>query len=251
MTTFSWLQLALYLFVLLLLVKPLGSYMARVYQGERTFLSPVVRPVERLVYRIVGLRPDEEMGWKTYALALMFFTLVGILTLYGLERLQSVLPLNPQHLGAVKPGLAFNTSVSFNTNTNWQNYGGETTMSYLTQMLGLAVHNFLSAAAGMAVLVALVRGFVRHSAKTLGNFWVDMTRSILYILLPLSLILAVVLVSQGVVQTFHHSQQVALLQSTQDTNWTDCQSASVGTWPGCFPDCHQDARNERRRFLQR
>ncbi len=217
MTTFSWLQLALYMFVLLLLVKPLGSYMARVYQGERTFLSPVVRPVERIVYRIVGLRPDEEMGWKTYALALMFFTLVGILTLYGLERLQSVLPLNPQHLGAVKPGLAFNTSVSFNTNTNWQNYGGETTMSYLTQMLGLAVHNFLSAAAGMTVLVALVRGFVRHSAKTLGNFWVDMTRSILYILLPLSLILAVILVSQGVVQTFHNSQQVALLQSTQDT----------------------------------
>ena len=217
MTTFSWLQLALYMFVLLLLVKPLGSYMARVYQGERTFLSPVVRPVERLVYRIVGLRPDEEMGWKTYALALMFFALVGILTLYGLERLQSALPLNPQHLGAVKPGLAFNTSVSFNTNTNWQNYGGETTMSYLTQMLGLAVHNFLSAATGMAVLIALVRGFVRHSAKTLGNFWVDMTRSILYILLPLSLILAVILVSQGVVQTFHNSQQVALLQSTQDT----------------------------------
>ncbi len=170
MTTFSWLQLALYLFVLLLLVKPLGSYMARVYQGERTFLSPVVRPVERIVYRIVGLRADEEMGWKTYALALLFFTLVGILTLYGLERLQSVLPLNPQHLGAVKPGLAFNTSISFNTNTNWQNYGGETTMSYLTQMLGLAVHNFLSAATGMTVLIALVRGFVRHSGQHARQF---------------------------------------------------------------------------------
>jgi len=231
MTTFSWLQLTLYLFVLLLLVKPLGSYMARVYQGERTFLSPVVRPVERIVYRIVGLRPDEEMGWKTYALALLFFTLVGILTLYGLERLQSVLPLNPQHLGAVKPGLAFNTSVSFNTNTNWQNYGGETTMSYLTQMLGLAVHNFLSAAAGMTVLVALVRGFVRHSGNTLGNFWVDMTRSILYILLPLSLILAVVLVSQGVVQTFHHSQQVSLLQSTQDVTGQTVSEQTLALGP--------------------
>jgi K+-transporting ATPase ATPase A chain len=231
MTTFSWLQLALYMFVLLLLVKPLGSYMARVYQGERTFLSPVVRPVERIVYRILGLRPDEEMGWKSYALALMFFTLVGILTLYGLERLQSVLPLNPQHLGAVKPGLAFNTSVSFNTNTNWQNYGGETTMSYLTQMLGLAVHNFLSAAAGMTVLVALVRGFVRHSGNTLGNFWVDMTRSILYILLPLSLILAVVLVSQGVVQTFHHSQQVSLLQSIQDVTGQTVSEQTLALGP--------------------
>ena len=231
MTTFSWLQLALYLFVLLLLVKPLGSYMARVYQGERTFLSPVVRPVERIVYRIVGLRPDEEMDWKSYALALLLFTLVGILTLYGIERLQSVLPLNPQHLGTVKPGLAFNTSVSFNTNTNWQNYGGETTMSYLTQMLGLAVHNFLSAAAGMTVLVALVRGFVRHSGNTLGNFWVDMTRSILYILLPLSLILAVVLVSQGVVQTFHHSQQVSLLQSTQDVTGQTVNEQTLALGP--------------------
>ena len=231
MTTFSWLQLALYLFVLLLLVKPLGSYMAHVYEGERTFLSPVVRPVERIVYRIVGLRPDEEMDWKSYALALLLFTLVGILTLYGIERLQSVLPLNPQHLGTVKPGLAFNTSVSFNTNTNWQNYGGETTMSYLTQMLGLAVHNFLSAAAGMTVLVALVRGFVRHSGNTLGNFWVDMTRSILYILLPLSLILAVVLVSQGVVQTFHHSQQVSLLQSTQDVTGQTVNEQTLALGP--------------------
>ena len=231
MTTFAWLQLALYLFVLLLLVKPLGSYMARVYEGERTFLSPVVRPVERLIYRIVGLRPDEEMDWKTYALALLFFTLVGILTLYGLERLQSVLPLNPQHLGAVKPGLAFNTSISFNTNTNWQNYGGETTMSYLTQMLGLAVHNFLSAATGMAVLVALVRGFVRHSGNTIGNFWTDMTRSILYILVPLAFVLALALVSQGVVQTFHNSQQVSLLQSTQGADGQTISQQSLALGP--------------------
>jgi K+-transporting ATPase ATPase A chain len=214
MMTLSWLQIVLYIGVLLLLVKPLGSYMARVYEGERTFLSPVVRPVESLIYRVAGLHADDEMDWKTYAIALLLFTLVGIVSLYALLRLQSVLPLNPQHLGPVKPGLDFNTSISFNTNTNWQNYGGETTMSYLSQMIGLAVHNFLSAAAGMAVLVALIRGFVRHSAKTLGSFWVDLTRSILYILLPLSFVLALALVSQGVVQTLHGYKEVTLLQPT-------------------------------------
>jgi K+-transporting ATPase ATPase A chain len=216
MTTLSWLQLALYLFVLLLLVKPLGSYMARVYGGERTFLTPVIRPVEHLFYRIVGLRADDEMDWKTYAVAVLLFNLVGFLLLYGLQRLQSALPLNPQDLAAVRPDTAFNTAVSFATNTNWQSYSGETTMSYLVQMLGLTVQNFLSAATGMAILVALVRGFVRHSGNTIGNFWTDMTRSILYILLPLSFVLALALVSQGVVQTFHHSQEVSLLQSTQD-----------------------------------
>src|SRR5208283_4350303 len=173
----DWLQIALYIVVLLLLVKPLGSYMARVFQGERTFMTPIVGPVERLVYRLLGVRTDEEMNWKQYAIALLLFTLVGIISLYAIERLQGILPLNPQHLTAVQPDLAFNTSISFNTNTNWQSYGGETTMSYLTQMLGLAVHNFLSAAVGMVVLLALIRGFVRHSAKTLGNFWVDASRS--------------------------------------------------------------------------
>ena len=218
MTTFIWLQIGLYLVVLLLLVKPLGSFMARVYQGERTFLSPVLGPVERFIYRITGVKPQEEMDWKTYAFAMLLFSLVGLITLYGLQRLQSILPLNPQNLSAVAPDLSFNTSVSFNTNTNWQSYGGETTMSYLTQMIGLAVHNFLSAAIGMAVLIALIRGFVRHSAQTIGNAWVDMTRSVLYILIPLSLILAVVLVSQGVVQTFGASQKATLLQPTQDAN---------------------------------
>jgi K+-transporting ATPase ATPase A chain len=216
MTTFAWLQLALYLFVLLLLVKPLGSYMARVYQGERTFLSPVVRPVERIIYRIAGLRADEEMDWKTYAVAVLLFNLVGLLLLYALQRIQSALPLNPQDLGAVRPDTAFDAAVSFATNTNWQSYSGETTMSYLVQMLGFTVQNFLSAATGMAILIALVRGFVRHSGNTIGNFWTDMTRSILYILLPLAFVLALALVSQGVVQTFHHSQAVSLLQSTQD-----------------------------------
>jgi K+-transporting ATPase ATPase A chain len=216
MIAFDWLQIGLFLLVLLLLVKPLGSYMAHVYQGERTFISPVAGPVERLIYRILRIHADEEMDWKTYAVAMLLFALLGIISLYALERLQSVLPLNPQNLGAVKPDLSFNTAVSFNTNTNWQSYGGESTMSYLTQMVGLAVHNFLSAAVGMAVLIALIRGFVRHSGKTIGNFWVDMTRSVLYILLPLSLILAVILVSQGVVQTFDQYHNVSLLQPTQD-----------------------------------
>jgi len=215
MTTSAWLQLGLYLLVLLLLVKPLGAYMARVYQGERTFLSPVVRPVERLVYRVSGLRPDEEMDWKTYAIAMLLFSLAGLLLLYALQRVQSALPLNPQSLGAVRPDTAFNTAVSFVSNTNWQSYSGETTMSYLTQMLGLTVQNFVSAATGMAILVALVRGFVRHSGSTIGNFWTDITRSILYILLPLSLVLALALVSQGVVQTLHGAQEVSLVQSTQ------------------------------------
>jgi K+-transporting ATPase ATPase A chain len=218
MTTFDWLQIGLYLLILILLVKPLGTYMSHVLQGEHNFLTPVVGPVERLIYRILGIHGDEEMDWKRYAVAMLLFTLLGIISLYALERLQSVLPLNPQSLGAVQPDLAFNTSISFNTNTNWQSYGGETTMSYLTQMLGLTVHNFLSAATGMAILVALIRGFVRHSAKTIGNFWVDMTRSVLYILLPLSLILAIILVSQGVVQTFSGAQQVSLLQPTQDAS---------------------------------
>lgn len=231
MTAFDWLQIGLYLLVLLLLVKPLGSYMARVYQGERTFISPVAGPVERLIYRILRIRADEEMDWKTYAVAMLLFALLGIISLYALERLQSVLPFNPQNLRAVKPDLSFNTTVSFNTNTNWQSYGGESTMSYLTQMVGLAVHNFLSAAVGMAVLIALIRGFVRHSGKTIGNFWVDMTRSIMYILLPLSLILAVVLVSQGVVQTFHSSHNVSLVQSTQDASGHAVTQQAIAVGP--------------------
>ncbi len=251
MTTFGWLQIGLYLFILLLLVKPLGSYMARVYQGERTLLGRVVGPVERLIYRILGLRADDEMDWKTYAFALLLFSLVGLLALYGLQRLQSVLPLDPQNLGPVAPDTAFNTAASFATNTNWQSYSGETTMSYLTQMLGLTVQNFLSAAAGMAVLVAVIRGFVRHSTNTLGNFWVDMTRGVLYILLPLSLILALVLVSQGVVQTLSGPREVALLQSTDNADWPDHRPAGPGRWARGFPRGHQDAGDEWRRLLQR
>ena len=230
MTFYDWLQIILYIVILLLLVKPLGSYMAYVYQGERVFVSRVVGPVERFIYRIIRVHPEEEMDWKTYAVAVLVFTLAGILLLYGLERLQGLLPLNPQNLSGVQPGVAINTSISFNTNTNWQNYSGETTMSYLTQMLGLGVQNFLSAAIGMAILVAMIRGFSRHSTNTIGNFWVDMTRSVLYILLPMSIILAIILVSQGVVQTFSGSHTAALVQTVQDAggNTVSQQIITVG-----------------------
>jgi K+-transporting ATPase ATPase A chain len=218
MNIFSWLQLIFYLVVLLALAKPLGAFMAKVYQGERTFLDTVLGPVERLVYRLSGVKPEEEMNWKTYAIAAMVFNFLGLLAVYGLQRFQAVLPLNPQELGPVTPDSSWNTAVSFATNTNWQGYGGEVTMSYLSQMLGLAVQNFVSAAMGMAVLAALIRGVARHTAKTIGNFWVDLTRTTFYILLPLSIVVALVIASQGVVQTFAPYKTVTLLHPTTDTN---------------------------------
>jgi len=218
MNLFSWIQPIFYIAVLLLLAKPLGSFMAKVYQGERTFLDRVLGPVERFIYRLSGVKPDEEMNWKTYAIAAMAFNFLGLILLYALQRFQAALPLNPQGLGAMTPDSSWNTAVSFATNTNWQGYGGEVTMSYLSQMLGLAVQNFVSAAMGMAVLVAFIRGVARHTTKTIGNFWVDLTRTALYILLPLSLVLALVLVSQGVVQTFSPYQTVTLLQPTMDAD---------------------------------
>jgi potassium-transporting ATPase potassium-binding subunit len=218
MNNYSWLQLLIYLTALILLVKPLGSYMARVYQSERTFLDRVLGPVERFIYRLSGVNPEEDMNWKTYAVAVMVFNVLGLLAVYALQRLQVFLPLNPQGLGAVTPDSAWNTAVSFATNTNWQGYGGETTMSYLTQMLGMTVQNFVSAATGMAVLIALIRGIVRHTTKGIGNFWVDLTRTTLYILIPLSLVVALALVSQGVVQTFSPYQTVTLLQPTTDAS---------------------------------
>jgi K+-transporting ATPase ATPase A chain len=218
MNMFSWLQLIFYMVVLIALAKPLGGFMARVYQGERTFLDPVFRPVEKLIYRLSGVSPDQEMNWKVYAIAMLLFNVLGLLVVYVLQRLQGFLPLNPQGFGAVSPDSSWNTAVSFATNTNWQGYGGETTMSYLTQMLALAVQNFVSAATGMAVVIAMIRGLVRHTSKTIGNFWVDLTRSVLYILIPLSFVLALILVSQGVVQTFSQYKTVALLQPTTDAN---------------------------------
>ncbi len=208
----------MYLTVLLLLVKPVGGFMARVYSGERTFLHPVLAPVERLFYRAAAVNPDAEMTWKTYAAALLVFNLLGLLAVYALQRLQGILPLNPQGMAAISPDSAFNTAVSFATNTNWQGYGGETTMSYLTQMLALTVQNFVSAATGMAVLIALTRGLVRHTAQTVGNFWVDLTRSTLYILMPIAIVLALLLVSQGVVQTFSSDQSATLVQSAVDVS---------------------------------
>jgi K+-transporting ATPase ATPase A chain len=215
MTANGILQLLFYIVVLLALAKPLGAYMARVYEGRPGFQRAALGWLERLIYRLCGIRETEEMGWKTYAWAMLLFNLVGLLTVYLLQRLQEVLPLNPQALSAVSPDSSFNTAVSFATNTNWQGYGGETTMSYLTQMLGLTVQNFVSAAAGMATLIALIRGFARRSAQTIGNFWVDLTRSTIYILMPLSLVLALILVSQGVVQTFKPYVTVPVLQVTE------------------------------------
>ncbi len=211
----AFLQCAIYLAVLLALVKPLGAFMANVYEGKRTFLSPALGGLERLVYRVSGVQPDEDMNWKRYALAALWLNLAGFVAVYALERLQRLLPLNPQKMVAVTPDSSFNTAVSFATNTNWQGYGGEATMSYLTQMLGLGVQNFLSAATGMAVLIALARGFARRQASGIGNFWADLTRGTVYILLPLSLLLAGVLVTQGVVQTFEPYKTVALLQPVQ------------------------------------
>jgi len=215
MTANGVLQLVFYLVVLLVLAKPLGAYMARVYEGRPIVLGRALGWLERLIYRMSGVSPKAEMGWKTYALTMLIFNLAGLLAVYALQRLQGVLPLNPAGLGAVSPDSSFNTAVSFATNTNWQGYGGETTMSYLTQMLALTVQNFVSAATGMAVAAALIRGFARRSAGTIGNFWVDLTRTTLYILLPLSFVFALVLVSQGVVQTFGPYAKVAVVQPTE------------------------------------
>ena len=212
MTANGLLQIALYFGLVLALVKPLGWYMARVYEGQPCGLDRVLGPLERLIYRLCAVRPEEEMDWKTYAKSMLLFNLFGLLAVYALQRMQGFLPLNPLHLGAVGPESAFNTAVSFATNTNWQGYSGENTMSALTQMAGLTVQNFLSAASGLAVLVALIRGIVRRRQETIGNFWTDVIRSTLYILLPLSLLLAVALVSQGVVQTLAGRRSVALLQ---------------------------------------
>jgi potassium-transporting ATPase potassium-binding subunit len=218
MTASGIIQIVIYLAVLAVLIKPLGTYMAKVYQGESLLMTRVLGPVERLIYRLLGIGPEDEMTWKMYAVTCLLFKFSFFIILYALMRLQDILPLNPQNFPGVAPDLSFNTAVSFITNTNWQAYGGESTISYLTQMAGLAVQNFVSAAQGMAVLVALIRGFSRRSADTIGNFWVDFTRSLLYILLPLSLVMAVLLVSQGVVQNFSPYKTVPLVQTVKYDN---------------------------------
>ncbi|MFO1206045.1 MAG: potassium-transporting ATPase subunit KdpA [Burkholderiales bacterium] len=214
MSANGYLQLALYVVVLLALAKPLGAYMANVYEG-RSIVTRLGAPFERLLYRVCGVDPEREMRWTQYAFAMLLFNLLGLLAVYALQRLQADLPLNPQGFGAVSADSSFNTAVSFASNTNWQGYGGESTMSYLTQMLALTVQNFVSAATGMAVLIALIRGLARHTAQTIGNFWVDLTRSTLYILLPLSFLLALALVSQGVVQTLSPYPTAPLVESVE------------------------------------
>ena len=200
MTANGWIQIALYCAIIIAITKPLGGYMTRVFNGDRTFLSPVLRPFERVFYAISGVNENEDQHWVTYAIAMLAFTMAGFVSLYAIQRLQAVLPYNPQKFPAVGEHLAFNTSVSFITNTNWQSYVPETTMSYLVQMAGLTVHNFVSAATGIALAVALVRGFARRSAQGIGNFWVDMTRCTLYILLPISIVVGLFFVWQGMPQ---------------------------------------------------
>jgi len=203
MDIYGWLQLALYLLVLAVLTKPVGLYLLQVMEPDgRTWLDPVIGPVERLLYRLLGIDRKEEQDWKAYSFSLIAFSLVSMLFTYLILRVQHLLPLNPQHFGPVRPDLAFNTAASFMTNTNWQSYGGETTMSYFSQMVALVFQNFASAAVGIAVAAALVRGIARHEARTVGNFWVDLVRTNLYLLLPISLVLAVFLVSQGIIQNF-------------------------------------------------
>jgi K+-transporting ATPase ATPase A chain len=214
MTNHAWILLGVYFLVLLLLVKPIGLYIGHVMEGR----SKIASGIENALYRFCGIKKDEEMGWLKYVLALLFFNLLGVLAVYALQRLQIWLPLNPQQLANVSPDSSFNTSISFVTNTNWQGYGGESTMSYLTQMLGLTVQNFFSAATGIVVVIALIRGFARHTAATIGNVWVDLTRATLYILLPLSIIFAVFFVSQGVIQNFDAYKDVTTLEVTKYDN---------------------------------
>ncbi len=225
------LQLALYLAVLTALAVPLGRTMAAVYEGRAGLMQRLLGPVERLLYRAAGVRVDEEMSWKAYAAAVLVFNGIGILVVYALQRLQGALPLNTAELPAVGVDVAFNTAVSFGTNTNWQAYGGETTLSHLTQMLGLTVQNFLSAATGMAVLVALIRGFTRRLAPGLGSFWVDLVRGTLYVLLPLSLALALVLVWQGVPQTFEATAAAQLLEPTTAADGSAVATQQIALGP--------------------
>ncbi|HWE16219.1 MAG TPA: potassium-transporting ATPase subunit KdpA [Hyphomicrobiaceae bacterium] len=217
MTLIGWLQIALYCAIIVALVKPLGGYMTRVFNGERTFLSPVLRPVEVTLYALGGVDARHEQHWITYTVAMLLFNTLGFLVLYGLMRLQASLPLNPADMSAVAPDLAFNTAVSFTTNTNWQNYGGESTLSYLVQMMGLTVQNFVSAATGIVLAVALIRGFARASANSIGNFWIDVTRCTLYILLPICVIMALFLIWQGVPQTLGPYVEAATLEGAKQT----------------------------------
>ena len=242
MTLNGWLQIALYFVILTAFVVPLGRFMAKVFEGERTFLTPVFGPVERGLYRISGVDETREQTWITYTLAMLLFNAAGFLCVYALMRLQGLLPLNPAGMSAVAPDLTFNTAVSFATNTNWQNYGGESTLSYLTQMAGLTTQNFVSAATGIALAVALIRGFARASAKTVGNFWVDLTRCTLYVLLPLSIIGALILDLAG---------RAAKSRRLRRCDHAGGRQADHQPRSCCIADRHQAARHQWRRLLER
>jgi K+-transporting ATPase ATPase A chain len=249
MTAIGWLQAAVFFLIVLALAKPVGLYMTYVFEGKRTWLSPVLRPVEALIYRLCGVREDEEMTWYAYAFALLAFSLIGLVYLYVMLRTQKWLPFNPQHFDNMAPDLAWNTAISFLTNTNWQFYSGESTMSYFSQMAGLAWHNFVSAAAGIAIAVAVVRGLVRTGVKTLGNFWVDMIRCTLYILLPVSVVVGLFFVSQGVPQNFDAYRDVHSLEGfTQSITGGPMASQEVikefGTNGGGFVNANSSSPNE-------
>jgi K+-transporting ATPase ATPase A chain len=224
----GWTQIALFMTLILLMAKPMGSYMTRVFERRKTFLDPLLVPCEGLLYRLTGVQPEQEMRWTEYAVAMLAFSAATLVLTYVVERIQHWLPLNPQGLPNVESALAFNTAISFTTNTNWQSYVPESTMSYLTQMLGLATHNFWSAAVGMALAIAFIRGIARREAKTLGNFWVDLTRGTLWVLLPLSLVLSLALVSQGVVQNFRSYDSAKLLEPQKVTG-SDGKTTTIAT----------------------
>jgi K+-transporting ATPase ATPase A chain len=229
MTANGWLQIALFFVVLLAVTKPLGVFMTRVFSGEKTFLDPVLRPIERLLYRVCGIDDKSEMDWKEYAISMLLFSAVSMALLYLIERIQGLrwMPWNPQHFAGVEPHLAFNTAASFTTNTNWQNYGGESTMSYFTQMAGLAYHNFASAGVGIALAIAVIRGIARKESKTIGNFWVDFTRCMLWVLLPACLVIALIFVSQGMIQNFRPYDTAKLLNpQTVQTTGADGKTTS-------------------------
>src|ERR1700751_167362 len=217
MTISGWIQIALFSAIVILITRPFGGYLTRVFTGERTFLTPVLRPIERAVYWCCGVDEKEEQHWLTYAVAMLLFSVVGFLTLYALQRLQWYLPFNPQGQTGVEQSLAFNTSVSFISNTNWQSYVPETTMGYLVQMAGLTVHNFVSAATGIALALALIRGFARREAKAIGNFWVDLTRTTLYVLLPLSIVVGLFFVWQGMPQNLGAYIDATTLEGAKQT----------------------------------
>src|SRR6267154_4322072 len=227
MTANGWFQILLFFALVLLVTKPVGIFMTRVFNRESTFMDPVLRPIERLLYRVTGVDEDHEMRWTEYATSMLLFSLVSMIVLYLMERLQGYLPFNPQKLGAVNPSaLAFNTAASFTTNTNWQNYSGETTMSYFTQMAGLAYHNFMSAAVGIALAIAFIRGIARREKETIGNFWVDMTRAGLWVLAPACVLYAFVLIASGVPQNLRPYDTVKLVEP-QTIQSTDANGKST------------------------